>query len=56
MSAELGNVTPYIVAPGGRWSRADMKHHADNIVAGASNDGGSFWGAGLEGGRFRRLL
>lgn len=35
VTAELSNVTPYIVVPG-KWSRGDLEHHADNIISGAS--------------------
>jgi hypothetical protein len=29
---ELGNVTPYIVCPGGGWTRADLLHHAMHLA------------------------
>jgi hypothetical protein len=29
---ELGNVTPYIVCPGGAWTRADLLHHAMHLA------------------------
>lgn len=32
VSAELGCVTPYIVAPG-NWSAADLKYHAETVAA-----------------------
>ncbi|MBF8291016.1 MAG: aldehyde dehydrogenase [Chloroflexi bacterium] len=38
-SAELGNVTPIIVAPG-RWSRNDLEYQADNIATMLTNNAG----------------
>jgi len=38
-SAELGNVTPIIVAPG-RWSRADLDYQSDNIATMLTNNAG----------------
>jgi len=38
-SAELGNITPIIVVPG-RWSAADLEHHADNIATMLTNNAG----------------
>ena len=32
VTAELGGVGPTIVVPGGSWSKADLRHHAENIV------------------------
>lgn len=36
ITAELGNVTPYIVVPG-KWSEADLKYQAENIISGTYN-------------------
>ncbi len=33
ITAELGNVTPFIVAPG-EWSDADLRFHAQSVVTG----------------------
>ena len=40
VTAELGNVTPYIVVPGGNWSQADMDYHVSNLVAGKAHNCG----------------
>lgn len=32
MTAELGNVTPYIICPGGSWTDADLRHHASHLA------------------------
>jgi aldehyde dehydrogenase (NAD(P)+) len=39
MSAELGGVSPTIVVPGA-WSKADIRHHADNVVTQKMNNSG----------------
>ena len=33
MTAELGNVTPHIVCPGGSWKKSDLRHHASHLAA-----------------------
>ena len=38
-TAELGNLTPIIVAPG-RWSPSDLDYHAENIVTMLTNNAG----------------
>ncbi len=38
-TAELGNLTPIIVAPG-RWSGSDLEYHADNIATMLINNSG----------------
>ena len=40
VTAELGNVTPYIVVPGGNWSQADMDYQVSSIVAGKAHNCG----------------
>ena len=32
MTAELGNVTPHIVCPGGSWKASELKHHASHLA------------------------
>jgi hypothetical protein len=32
IKAELGNVTPYMICPGGAWKSSDLKHHASYFV------------------------
>lgn len=39
VTAELGNVTPYIIVPG-PWSDDDIAYHASNVAAGLVNNNG----------------
>ncbi|KAF8059215.1 ARC6 [Scenedesmus sp. PABB004] len=39
VTAELGNVTPYIVVPG-PWSDADIEHHAASVASGLAQNAG----------------
>lgn len=39
VTAELGNVTPYIIVPG-PWSRDDMEYHAMNVASGLAQNAG----------------
>ena len=39
VTAELGNVTPYIIVPG-PWSDEDLVYHAGNVAAGLINNCG----------------
>lgn len=39
VTAELGNVTPYIIVPG-PWSDTDIAYHAANVAAGLANNNG----------------
>lgn len=40
VGAELGNVTPYVIVPGGDWTEADLERHADSVVSGMINNCG----------------
>jgi hypothetical protein len=40
VGAELGNVTPYVIVPGGEWTNDDLLRHADNVVSGMINNCG----------------
>jgi len=40
VGAELGNVTPYVIVPGGEWTEADLRRHADGVVSGVVNNCG----------------
>jgi len=31
ITAELGNVTPWVIVPGGEWKDSDLSHHAEQI-------------------------
>jgi hypothetical protein len=39
VTAELGNVTPYIIVPG-EWSQADLEFHATNVASGLAQNTG----------------
>lgn len=39
VTAELGNVTPYVIVPG-PWTDADIAYHAANVAAGLANNNG----------------
>jgi hypothetical protein len=39
VTAELGNVTPYIIVPG-PWSREDMEYHATSVASGLAQNAG----------------
>ncbi|KXZ52739.1 hypothetical protein GPECTOR_8g131 [Gonium pectorale] len=40
VTAELGNVTPYIVVPGGQWCAADVDYHASSIATALAHNAG----------------
>lgn len=40
VGAELGNVTPYVIVPGGDWTDDDLARHADSVVSGLTNNCG----------------
>ncbi|GIL46811.1 hypothetical protein Vafri_3691 [Volvox africanus] len=40
ITAELGNVTPYIVVPGGEWTADDVEYHASNIATALAHNAG----------------
>lgn len=39
VTAELGNVTPYVIVPG-PWSDSDIAYHAANVAAGLAQNNG----------------
>jgi acyl-CoA reductase-like NAD-dependent aldehyde dehydrogenase len=39
VTAELGNVTPYIIVPG-PWSQEDMEYHATSVASGLAQNAG----------------
>jgi hypothetical protein len=39
VTAELGNVTPYIIVPG-PWSKEDMEYHATSVASGLAQNAG----------------
>lgn len=39
VTAELGNVTPYIIVPG-QWSQADIEYHATSVASGLAQNAG----------------
>jgi acyl-CoA reductase-like NAD-dependent aldehyde dehydrogenase len=39
VTAELGNITPYIIVPG-KWSEADLNYHACNVASGLAQNAG----------------
>jgi hypothetical protein len=39
VTAELGNITPYIIVPG-EWSEGDIEYHATNVASGLTQNTG----------------
>jgi hypothetical protein len=39
VTAELGNITPYIIVPG-PWSERDIEYHATNVASGLAQNTG----------------
>jgi hypothetical protein len=39
VTAELGNVTPYIIVPG-PWSQEDLEYHATSVASGLAQNAG----------------
>lgn len=39
VTAELGNITPYIIVPG-EWSDRDIEYHATNVASGLAQNTG----------------
>ncbi|GLC43063.1 hypothetical protein PLESTM_001426800, partial [Pleodorina starrii] len=40
ITAELGNVTPYIVVPGGDWTADDIEYHASSLATALAHNAG----------------